>query len=312
MGYVVVAEAELDRFLAELNARRRLLSLAGPSGSAVDADMLAELAELAEQLVVADAELRAQHEELEAARESLLRSQASYEHLLAETSTAYLLTDEHGIMGQLNPAAEALLGRSVSRQRTSRPLATTFAVSDRGRIRTVLSEIKRSGGEPASCRAKLVQPNGELVEVDVTARLVAALPRDGTATLSWQLRPVPEARRAELHSVPVAGGSTALGSTPGEPSRSTPGVLAELSTLATVLADQHSAQDVLDQAVFAASQALPGGVQASISLVDKDGNLQTPSSTGELATACDGRSTNSVRVRACKPCGTSRCCRSTT
>jgi PAS domain S-box-containing protein len=281
---VVVAEAELDRFLTDLNARRRLLSLAGTPGSSVDADVLAELAELAEQLVVADAELRAQHEELEAARENLLRSQASYEDLLADSSTAYLLTDEHGLMRQLNPAAEALLGRSMSRQRTSRPLATTFAVSDRGRIRTVLSEIKRSGGEPATCRAKLVQPNGELLEVEVTARLVAGLHRDGAATLSWRLQPVPQVRRSELRSVPAAGESRT-----GEavPSRSTTGVLTELSTLAAVLADQHSAQDVLDQAVYVAGQAMPGDVQASISLVDKDGRLQTPSSTGKLAAACD-------------------------
>jgi PAS domain S-box-containing protein len=311
---VVVAEPELNQFLAELTARRQVLTLAGAAGANFDADVLAELAELAEQLVVADAELRAQHEELEAAREALLRSQASYEQLLAETSTAYLLTDQHGIVKQLNPTAEALLGQLKSRYR--RPLATKFAVEDRGRIRTVLSQLKRSGGEPATCRARLLQPDGSLLEVEVTARLVAQLqPED--ATLSWQLRPVPQEPRHGLRSVPVdthdAGqGSAGQGSAEqgsaeqgsaeqgsaeqggGErpsggsaPARPSAGLLSELSQLAAVLAGQESAQEVLDQAVQAARHAVPGAEQASISLVDKDGSLRTPSSTGELATECD-------------------------
>ncbi|HEX8080253.1 MAG TPA: GAF domain-containing protein [Jatrophihabitans sp.] len=314
----MVAEPELNQFLSELTARRRLLTLAGTTGATFDADVLAELAELAEQLVVADAELRAQHEELEAAREALLRSQVNYERLLAETSTAYLLTDQHGIVKQLNPAAEALLGQLKPRYR--RPLATKFAVEDRGRIRTVLSQLKRSGGEPATCRAKLVQPDGGLLEVEVTARLVAQLqPED--ATLSWQLRPVPQEPRHGLRSVPAADGPDSPDPVPGtagpdraepdraEPDRAEPdraesgraerstggdaparpstGLLSELSQLAAVLAGQQSAQEVLDQAVQAASHAVPGAEQASISLVDKDGGLRTPSSTGELATECD-------------------------
>ncbi|HEV2886095.1 MAG TPA: GAF domain-containing protein [Jatrophihabitans sp.] len=288
----MVAEPELNRFLAELTARRRLLALAGTPGSSLDADVLAELAELAEQLVVADAELRAQHEELEAAREALLRSQASYELLLAETSTAYLLTDQHGIVRQLNPAARALLGHSMSGQRAGRPLATKFVVADRGRIRTVLSQLTRSGGEAASCRANLVQPDGSLLEVEVTARLVAQLRPDG-ATLSWQLRPVTDDPRHGLRSVPAAGEPEHADApepddrSGAEPVGSPTGLLTELSELAAVLASQHSAQDVLDQAVQAAISAVAGAEQASISLVDKDGTLRSPSSTGELATECD-------------------------
>ena len=276
----MVAEPELNRFLSELTARRRLLTWAGTSGATFDADVLAELAELAEQLVVADAELRAQHEELEAAREALLRSQADYERLLAETSTAYLLTDQHGIVEQLNPAAEALLGQLKSRYR--RPLATKFAVEDRGRIRSVLSQLKRSSGEPATCRARLAQPDGSLLEVEVTARLVAQLQPEG-ATLSWQLRPAPQEPRHCLRSVPAAD----VPASDTAPAPSSNGLLSELSQLAAVLASQQSPQEVLDQAVQAASHAVPGAEQASISLVDNGGGLSTPSSTGELATECD-------------------------
>jgi PAS domain S-box-containing protein len=266
----MVAEPELNRFLAELNARRRRLSVAG-TGSSFDADVLAELTELGEQLVVADAELRAQHEELEAAREALLRAQSSYEQLLAETTTAYLLTDQDGIVRQLNPAAEALLGHSMAGQRVARPLATKFAVPDRSRIRTVLSQLKRAGGQPASCRASILRPDGSLVEVEVTGRMVAGRQPDG-ATYSWQLRPVPQNSRPDLHSVPAQAPA---------------GLLTELAELAAVLAGQHSTQEVLDQAVQVARHAVPGAEQASISLVDEAGTLYSPSSTGELATECD-------------------------
>jgi PAS domain S-box-containing protein len=266
----MVAEPELDRFLAELNARQRRLSVVG-TGSSFDADVLAELTELGEQLVVADAELRAQHEELEAAREALLRARSSYEQLLAETTTAYLLTDQDGIVRQLNAAAEALLGHSMAGQRASRPLATKFAVPDRSRVRTVLSQLKRSGGEPATCRASILRPDGSLIEVEVTGRLVADLQREG-ATLSWQLRPVPRDPELDLHSVPAQAPA---------------GLLAELADLATVLAGQHSTQEVLDQAVQGARHAVPGAEHASICLVGKAGGLYSPSSTGELATECD-------------------------
>jgi PAS domain S-box-containing protein len=277
----MVAEPELSRFLAELNARRRLLTVAGTAGSSFDADVLAELAELGEQLVVADEELRAQHDELEASREALLRSRASYEQLLVELPTAYLLTDEHGMVRQLNPAAEALLGESLAGQRASRPLATKFQVADRGKIRTVLSEFKRSGGEPTSGRASLLRRDGSLVQVQVTARLVSGSVAEH-ATLSWQLSPV-QVAHGGLHSVPLIQPPAA----PDKPEPSLSQLLGELAEVAAVLADQSNAQEVLDQAVRSAKNAVPGADEASISLVDKDGALRTPSSTGELATECD-------------------------
>jgi PAS domain S-box-containing protein len=289
----MVAEPELGRFLAELNTRRRLLSAAGAQSS-FDAEVLAELTELGEQLVVADAELRAQHEELEAAREALLRAQVSYEQLLAETPTAYLLTDQNGIVRQLNAAAQALLGHSMAGQRIGRPLATKFQISDRSRVRSLLSQLKRSSGDPATCRASVQRPDGSLVEVEVTGRLVTDLHAEG-ATLSWQLRPVRGAP-SRLHSVPTLAESSAdepaAGELlPGAPAAEKPqppaGLLAEIAGLAATLAGQHSTQDVLDQAVQAARHAVTGAEQASISLVDKAGNLSTPSSTGELATAGD-------------------------
>ncbi|HEX8092870.1 ANTAR domain-containing protein, partial [Jatrophihabitans sp.] len=250
----------------------------------------AELTELGEQLVVADAELRAQHEELEAAREALLRAQSSYEQLLAETTTAYLLTDQNGIVQQLNPAAEALLGHSLAGQRAGRPLATKFQVSDRGRIRSVLSGL-RASGEPATCRAGVLRPDGSLMEVEVIGRLVADL-HPGGATFSWQLRPVPEDAYPELHSVPAAGAPAAGGPAAGGPAAGAPAqaparLLTELADLAAALASQHSTQEILDRAVRAAVHAVPGAEQASISLVDKAGTLSTPSSTGELATEGD-------------------------
>ncbi|HEY0165537.1 MAG TPA: GAF domain-containing protein [Jatrophihabitans sp.] len=282
---MVVAEPELSRFLAELTTRRRVLTLAGASGSGLDAEVLAELAELADQLVVADAELRAQHEELEAGREALLRSQAEYERLLAAAGAAYLLTDQHGVVGQLNPAAEMLLGPSPVPWR--RPLAAKFAVEDRGRIRTVLSQLKRSSSEPATCRARLVRSDGSLLEVEVTACSVTE--RADGATLSWQLRPVSQDRPPGLGSAPAAAApdTDAWSQGKGSTAQPPPDLLTELSNLAAVLAGRRSAQEVLDQAVRAAGHAVSGAEQASICLVDEDGIGQSPSSTGELATECD-------------------------
>jgi GAF domain-containing protein len=155
----------------------------------------------------------------------------------------------------------------------------------------VLSQLKRSGGEPATCRAGILRPDGSLVEVEVTGRLVTDLHPDG-AMLSWQLRPVPAETQPGLHSVPAAaassaGASSAGASSAGASAQPPAGLLAELSELAAVLAGQHSTQEVLDQAVQAAVHAVPGAEQASISLVDKSGNLSTPSSTGELASEGD-------------------------
>ena len=247
----------------------------GEAGS-LDDDVLAELAELAEQLVTADEELRAQHEELEAARQALLRSQASYEQVLRETATAYLLTDQYGIVRQLNPAAEALLGQQSSSQRACRPLAARFTAPDRRRIRTALSQLKLSDGRPVSCRANLQRPDGSVIEVDVTATLLGAAESD-RATLSWQLLPVEGVPQRGPRGVP--------------PSPQQPEDLAELATelseLAAILATQQSAQQVLDQAVLAARQAVPGAAATSVSLVHPNGALDTPSSTGALATACD-------------------------
>ncbi len=140
---------QLSELLHQLRERRtRLTALAG-KGAALDADeLLTEIADLSEELLVADAELLAQQEQLDATRAELEILSASV-GAQGEQAPAIVTTDAVGAIISTTPAADALL--YVAASRTPRPIATRFAVEDRPAIRTLISRVgKAAPGTEAS------------------------------------------------------------------------------------------------------------------------------------------------------------------
>lgn len=273
----MVAESDLDDFLTQLHARRLGLLAAGAQRpDEVSDELFAELAELGEQLLVADEELRTQQDELEAAREALIVAQARSDQLFGSSSTAYLLTDAQGVILESNRAALHLLAEP-SPPRTSRPIATKFTVEYRRRIRSMLSQAKlspESAATPIEDNAALARLDGGIMRVRV--RVVPVVDGQGDTAFSWELIPAPAAvqtppRAVEDESPPSAGY----------------GVLSLVSELSSQLAGQQTPQQVLEHALDMVLDALDGAEEVSISLLHKGELVHTPAATGPLALACD-------------------------
>lgn len=179
------SSGELDRFLADLSVRRqRLISLVGADESA--AGLVEELLELSEQLLVADEELRVQQEELENTRQRMDALAMEWTAMFESSSAALVLTDHHGVVLQSTRAASQLVLQPPAR-RTLRPIATWFEVSDRSRIRGLISQ--RDLGRPLILRsASLRRSDGSTVPVDVRVTPTASRAHD-QVVLSWELTP---------------------------------------------------------------------------------------------------------------------------
>lgn len=176
---------ELSRFLADLSRRRqRLVSLVGPDHGSDG--LVEELLELSEQLLVADEELRVQQEELENTRRRLDGLVAEWSAMFESSSAALVLTDSHGVVLQVTRAAAQLVLQPSSR-RAPRPIATWFEVTDRSRIRGMISQ--RDLGRPLDLRGALLRrSDGGTVAVDVRVTPTNSSAHDQTV-LSWELTP---------------------------------------------------------------------------------------------------------------------------
>lgn len=271
----MVAQSELDGFLNQLHARRVGLLAAGAQRRDVVSDELfAELAELGEQLLVADEELRTQQDELESAREALVAAQARNDQLFASSSTAYLLTDARGVIIESNRAALELLGESAPRH-TNRPIATKFAVDYRRRIRSMLSQAKlQTSTAPIEDTAMLARLDGPVLRIRV--KVVPVVDARGENAFSWELVPA-------LTAVPTPPLEVQKDPTDS----STYGVLALVTGLSSDLAGQQTPEQVIEHALSMVLDAIDGADEASISLLHKGELLQTPAATGPLAFACD-------------------------
>ncbi len=179
------SSGELDRFLVDLNVRRqRLLSLVGSDGSTDG--LVEELLELSEQLLVADEELRVQQEELESTRQRVDALAVEWSVMFESSTAALVLTDHHGIVLQSTRAAAQLVLQPAAR-RTPRPIATWFEVSDRSRIRGLISQ--RDRGRPLVLRAvSLRRSDGTTLPVDVRVNPTPSTAHD-QVVLSWELTP---------------------------------------------------------------------------------------------------------------------------
>jgi PAS domain S-box-containing protein len=180
-------ESPLEEFLASLGARRaRLEELTGGPDEGAGFELITEIAELTEQLLVADEELRTQHDELTRAQETAQALLKSWESMFVGAPIAYLLTDVHGVLTNANRAARRLFGDTgVTRVR---PIATKFALADRRAIRTLIDQARTV---PSTIQCTGLRRDGSRIRVAVTATPLPATD-DTPASLWWQIRPIAE------------------------------------------------------------------------------------------------------------------------
>lgn len=235
---------ELDRFLADLGGRReRLLQLAGrPETDA--AGLVAELNELAEQLIVADEELRVQQEELDDARRCA-QSLSTERDLLFQTSAeAYVITDDRGVVLQTNRTADRLI-LQPPQQVTPRPIATWFEVADRSAVRTVITRM-REGQASASLEDVVLRRFDGTTQPAAVNVIAVEDPAFGRRVLRWQL----SARTTTLHAVPER-------------------LDAELTAAVSELSAAASLDDALRIAAQRAVQLVPGAGHATALIVHR-------------------------------------------
>lgn len=262
----MTTSVELQDFLSRLSARRERVSLLVQRYRVRDAsELFEEVAELGEQLIQADEELRAQQAELDEVRRSIEGVATRNAALFDWSSRAYVVTDALGHLLETNRSAVALLADPPARS-VVRPFATRFAVSDRSQIRSMISRLSRRLDEPAPLTAnvRLARSDGTSVPVKVSVRVYVDASRYERRLL-WELDPQP----------PAGAGDS-------------PSTLSELlADRAAQLAAEATPAELLAQVVELAVSTVPGAEQAGISLLRAGGRIETPAATNVLAEQCD-------------------------
>lgn len=247
--------AELHQLLADLGDRReRLLALVGPEDQG-QADLLADLTELSEQLLVADEELRVQQEELEDTRTQLTALVADRDALLAASPDALVVTDSRGLVLQSTRVADTLIRQPMARY-APRPIATWFEVKYRNRIRQMIRHLGRDQlvpVEPAVLRRSDGMSLPVLVEV-----LRSSQPGDPGYVLRWKLTPAHQ-QRLDLRVVPDSAPLA------DRPLADLPSADA-LAELATEFANQRSLDALVTAVSAAAVRLIPGAERAALRL----------------------------------------------
>lgn len=140
-----------------------------------------------EALQVAQEELRAQVEALESMRDSMESQHEVWRSRFDGLPDAFIETDHHDRIIELNSAAEELLGRDRS-YLMGKPLAALVSEGDRRGLRDVVSKLRHSGDE-ARWHGALLSGNSTNSAVDVTVAVARAAGSDATAlSLSHQRR----------------------------------------------------------------------------------------------------------------------------
>lgn len=290
-GRAVTSEVELERFFEQVRARsvRAREARAPGSEDRPTAEWLDELDLVTEMLLSAEEELRVQGEQLTATRLELDRVYARNETLFAAASTAYAVTDVHGMVVDANRAAWRLFG-IVPPARTRRSIVSMFAAPDRRHVRSLLGQAVAAGQRPPSAQMVLAAGTGRAVAVSVEAHTD---PQAGATVLRWQLTPSAEADDTALS--PLVAAEPLDDTKPGSSARSTAADrrLSQLLSLARAdLIKELSAEDnpdaMLNRVVELACRWVPGAQQASVCQRSGDaGRLRTLAATGGEASSCD-------------------------
>lgn len=256
----------LDRILGELNTRReRILALTDPSGPRPD-DLVEELNELAEQLLMADEELRVQQEELDSARGALLSLSAERDLLLEHSAKAYVITDQRGVVEQLPRATQQLIRQPHART-APRPVASWFAVADRRTVRGMISRLVADPEPQRAAGVHLHLPDGGQVRVDVVAERVGTAV-EGLPLLRWELITADDRLRTVRE---VTADERAAGAPP---------LVLELAGTALELQGCATQSDVVAVVLAAAHRLVAGAADARLVLGPEDITPADASSDG--------------------------------
>ena len=177
---------QLDRFLAEIDDRRRRTTRLVPPDSDGSTPLRVEIADLNEQLLVADEELRLQTEPLDGSvRPAGPAGDGGYTRFLDASPHPLVLTDLAGTVVQASRGALALVQRPADM--ASRPIATWFAGDGRHAVRMALLTLQSRPAEVIDLGRLLLRRaphTDETVEVSVTVSLRAS---GQDARLLWHL-----------------------------------------------------------------------------------------------------------------------------
>jgi PAS domain-containing protein len=223
-------------------------------GEAEDLDaaaLVAEVHELSEQLVVAQDELRLQHEELETARQRLETLTEYCSSLFESAPAVVVLTDQRGVVLQSTRAAADLMRQPVG-PFLRRPFTTWFDLADRSRVRSLVSE---QSGREEGVLLRRTDGSTQLVDVSLTA---LAGPSAGSPVLRWQLT----TPKTALRIVPSVG------------TVRNRDLAADLTALAGRLGALRTVDDTLEAMVEEAVRLVPGADRAFVVEVHRHGVVE--------------------------------------
>jgi len=128
----------------------------------------AELQTAVEELRVADEELRTQRAEVARLLADRQSRAAWHERLVTSSPVPIVTTDDSGIVTEANVAACRLFGRTpVSMVR--KPLSSLVAAGDRRRVRDLVSDLRRAGGQPLPFAVNLKLGDNETAAAQIVA-----------------------------------------------------------------------------------------------------------------------------------------------
>lgn len=154
-----------------------------------DAELLAPV----EELNIAEKKLRAQHESLLDAHQSVELERERYRILFQLAPDPYLVTNESGVIEEANAAAARLLGVESSAL-AGRSFYGYLDGVTRQAIAAALSALRRSGGLETRDLA-IHTPDGRITPVEAT--ISVGLRRSPNGPVCWSLRDMRERLRAQ-------------------------------------------------------------------------------------------------------------------
>jgi PAS domain S-box-containing protein len=184
------SSSDVNRFSGELQVTRDEAHIRVPSaGDITSRENRAELIATLEELSIAEAELRSQHESLVEAHRLLELQRERYHTLFQLAPDPYLVTDQKGIIEEANAAAGDVLG-VPSALLVRRPLSAYLDGEARAEFEHRLDRLTASGRLDKWGLA-IEAPDGRLVPMEATASLA------GKGSICWLFRDAGVRRASE-------------------------------------------------------------------------------------------------------------------
>jgi len=258
-------EAPQKDLAAEMSALQDRIEQVQRGGSELDVrdSYLLDLQNMHEELRVADEEIRAQQEELDALLERQRGERWQHEQLLAALPVAVLATDSAGVVRTANAATARLLGVRAGKM-LGKPFPMFVVPEHRGRLRTLVSRV-HGGQHGVRAVLSLRHADGFALPAEVVGHASDA---SGDLAITWLL-------------VSPPSGDT------GDALPARPKLARAFSEIAQVPLHSSGKREVLVRVASICAEALGPGVAVSVAL----GEPHSPAHVGAdrpLAQLLDG------------------------